>query len=125
LEKSALIPVCRAISTSDHNNNMWDLVSSVNTVRNALSHSLDANRRSKAIQNLRAIYEHQFKDMPNATNGIPNNIEKEIPADTALCLYAISSSLGYLHAHLAEVKRLKSIIIGIDTVMNKGALQRS
>ena len=43
------IALCRAIATSDQNNKMWDLVSSVNSVRNALSHSLDPTRRSKAI----------------------------------------------------------------------------
>ena len=116
------IALCRAISTSDQNNKMWDLVSSINSVRNALSHSLDPSRRLKAIQNLRAVYEQQFKGMPDAVNGIPKGIEKEIPADTALCLYAVSGSLGYLHAHLSEVRRLKPIIVGIDAVTNKGAL---
>lgn len=118
------IAVCRAISTSDQNNKMWDLVSSVNAIRNALSHSLGPERRSKAMQNLRNAYELQFKDMPNSVNGIPKGIEKEIPPDTALCLYAISGILGYLHAHLQEVRRLKSIVIEIDSVMNKGALSK-
>ncbi|HNB26660.1 MAG TPA: hypothetical protein PLR41_06875 [Alphaproteobacteria bacterium] len=119
------IALCKGISVSDQSNKMWDLVSSVNSVRNALSHSLDPNRRSKAIQNLRGVYEQQFKDMPDSVNGIPNGIEKNIPADTALCLYAIAASLGYLHAHLAEVRRLKSIIVEIDAVMNGGALRKS
>lgn len=104
---------------------MWELVSSVNSVRNALSHSLDPDRRSKAIQNLRNVYEQQFKDMSESVNGIPKGIEKEIPADTALCLYAVSGALGYLHAHLQEVKRLKSIVVELDAAMNKGALFRS
>lgn len=33
-------------------------------------------------------------------------------------------SLGFLHAHLAEVKRLKSIIIETDDVLNNGALRK-
>ena len=56
--------------------------------------------------------------------GIPNNIEKDIPVDTALCLYAISGSLGYLHAHLEEVRRLKTFILELDAAMNKGALSK-
>lgn len=104
---------------------MWDLVGSLNSLRNALSHSLDANRRSKAIQSVRTIYEEQFKDMPDAVKGIPNSIEKEMPADTALCLYAIAGSLGYLHAHLEEVRRLKSLIVEFDAAMNKGAIRVS
>jgi hypothetical protein len=88
------IAVCRAISTSDQNNKMWDLVSSINALRNALSHSLHPERRSKAIRNLRNVYETQFKDTPNSVNGIPKGIEKEISPDTALCLYAISGPLA-------------------------------
>ena len=123
LQVNQKIALCRAISTSDQNNKMWELVSSVNSVRNALSHSLEPDRRSKAIQNLRGIYEREFKNMPNAATGIPIGIEKEIPPDTAVCLYAIAASLGYLHAHLAEVRRLKSFVIKLDKALNKGTLR--
>jgi len=116
------IALCRAISTSDQNNKMWELVSSVNSLRNALSHSLDADRRTKAMHGLRTIYEQQFKDMPNSVDGIPRKIEEEMPADTALCLFAISAVLGYLHAHLQEVRRLKSFVIDLDKAVNDGAL---
>lgn len=88
------IAICRAISTSDQQNQMWALVSSINALRNALSHSLDPDRRAKAVQNLRAVYEQQFKDMPDSVKGIPKDIDRHIPADTALCLYAISGALG-------------------------------
>jgi hypothetical protein len=118
------IAICRAISTSDQNNKMWGLIGSINSLRNALSHSLEPDRRTKAIQSVRTIYEDLFKDMPNSIKGIPKDIEKDAPADTVLCLYAISASLGYLHAHLQEVQRLKGIIIGIDEVMNDGVLRR-
>ncbi len=119
------IALCRAISTSDQNNKMWDLVSSINSVRNALSHSLDPARRAKAIQSLRNVYEQHFKEQPDSVKGIPKGIEKDIPADTALCLYAIAGTLGYLHAHLEEVRRLKSIIVELDSAMNKGAMSGS
>ena len=119
------IALCRAISTSDQNNKMWDLVTAINTVRNALSHSLDPDRRSRAIENLLSVYEQHFKDMPDAVNGIPKGIEKEIRADAALCLYAVAGALGYLHAHLQEIRRLKSMIVQLDAAMNKGALLRS
>ena len=119
------IAICRAISTSDQNNKMWDLVSSINVVRNALSHSLNLDRRTRAIQNLRAVYEQHFKDMADSENGIPKGIEKDMPADTALCLYAVAGALGYLHAHLEEVRRFKSIVVELDAAMNKGALFKS
>jgi hypothetical protein len=125
LQMHQKINLCRGISTSDQNNKMWDLISSVNNLRNALSHSLAPDRREKAIQKLRIVYEQGFKDMPFAVKGIPKNIEKDFPADSALCLYAIAGCLGYLHAHLEEVRRLKSIIVDLDALMNKSALLKS
>jgi hypothetical protein len=118
------ITLSRAISTSDQNNKMWELVSKVNTVRNALAHSLEPTRRSRAIQELRTIYVREFKDAPDTVEGIPKNIEQDIPPDTALCLYAVSAGIGYLHAHLSEVRRLKSWIVDLDMALNKGALQK-
>ena len=116
---------CRAISTSEQDSNMWNLIAKINAVRNALSHSLDAHRRSKAINELWTVYKAEFGDLPNSKDGIPKEIESDFRRDSALCLYAISGSLGWLHAHLAEVKRLKEVIIDIDTAMNKGALSKS
>lgn len=77
------------------------------------------------MDKLRASYQEQFSDLPDSTKGIPNGIEKEIPADTAICLYAISGAVGYLDSHLQEVKRLKSFVIALDATMNEAALQRS
>lgn len=125
LQMHQKISLARAISTSDQHNRMWDLVSGVNNLRNALSHSLDPTRRARAIQSLKSLYEEQFKDMADSTNGIPNNIEKDFPNETAVCLYAISGCLGYLHAHLEEVRRLKSLVVELDAAMNGGALSKS
>lgn len=119
------IELCKAMSMSDQKNKMWGLISSVNTLRNALSHSLGPDRRNKALQKLRILYEQGFSDMPDSVKGIPKNIEKDFPADSALCLYAIAGCLGYLHAHLEGVRRLKSVIVDLDALMNKGALLKS
>jgi len=51
---------CKSISLSDDNNNMWNLIKKINVVRNALSHSLDEERRLKAIQSLKSIYDQEF-----------------------------------------------------------------
>jgi hypothetical protein len=64
------------------------------------------------------------QDMPNATKGIPNDIEKDVSPDLAVCLYATSAGLGYLHAQLEEVRRFKSVVVELDKAMNKGALSK-
>jgi len=120
---SQKIALCRAISTSDQNNRMWEVISAINVVRNALSHSLDPERRARAIESLRKLYEEEFKHTPDAVNGIPKSVDG-MPADMAVCLFAIGGCLGYLQAHLAEVRRLKERILEMDAAMNGSAMSR-
>ncbi len=110
------LELCRALSLSDNKNKMWNLLKQINVVRNALSHSLDENRRSKAITSLRSIYDQEFNPKTRKIDGMPE--------DAALCMLAISGVLGFLHSFLKEVNRLEEVIKGIDTIMNKGELSR-
>ena len=111
------IEFCKAISVSESKNNMWNMLKHINVVRNALSHSLDAERRSKAIQSLRTIYDQEF---PSNSRNI-----KGISEDAALCMAAISGVLGYLHAFLEEVQRFEEIVKGLDVIMNTGKLSNN
>jgi len=105
---------CKSISLSDDNNNMWNLIKKINVVRNALSHSLDEERRLKAIQSLKSIYDQEFDP---ETRKI-----KDMSEEAALCMVAISGALGYLHSFLSEVQRFEEIVKQLDKSMNSGKL---
>ncbi len=109
------LSLCKGISTSDSDNNMWNVIKQLNNLRNALSHSLAVERRQKALNSLQSIYDQEFKELE--MNQF-DNVDPEVQ----LCLTAITGCLGYLHSFLEEVKRLKQIIIDLDKVMNNGAL---
>jgi len=109
--------ICKSISLSDNKNNMWNILKQINVVRNALSHSLNENRRSKAIQSLRSIYDQEFDPVTRDIVGMSE--------EAALCMVAISGILGYLHSFLEEVRRFEEIIKGIDKIMNKGDLSNN
>lgn len=108
------LELCKSISLSDNKNNMWNLIKKLNVVRNALSHSLDEGRRSKAIQSLQSIYDQEFDPKTREIEGMSD--------EAALCMVAMMGALGYLHSFLSEVKRFENLAKNLDKIMNKGEL---
>lgn len=108
------LELCRAISLSDNNNNMWNVIKKINVLRNALSHSLDQERRSKAVQSLQSIYDQEFPPESRKIEGISE--------EAALCMVAIGGVLGYLHSFLSEVHRFETLVKHLDQSMNSGSL---
>ncbi len=108
------LELCKSISLSDNKNNMWNLIKKINVLRNALSHSLDKERREKAIQSLKSIYDQEFDPETRNIDGMSE--------EAALCIAALSGALGYLHSFLSEVQRFEAIVKSLDKVMNKGEL---
>jgi hypothetical protein len=110
--------ICRAMSVSDHNNPMWNLLGSINSLRNHLSHSLDSAERAKRIESLNSTFSQQFPDH------LPENLDP-MPKEAAICMLAISGALGYLHAHYEEVRRFKGVVLDMDKIMNKRGLSEA
>jgi len=110
------LELCKSISLSDNKNNMWNLIKKINALRNALSHSLDKERREKALQSLKSIYDQEFDPKSRDID--------DMSEEAALCIAAIGASLGYLLSFLSEVQRFEAIIKDLDKIMNKGELSR-
>jgi hypothetical protein len=110
------LQLCRAMSVSDEKNDMWNLVASINSLRNHLSHSLDPAGRSKRIEALNATFSKEFPEhVPDDTGAMPR--------EAAICMFAISASLGFLHAHFEEQRRFRSVILDMDKLLNQGKLK--
>lgn len=108
------LEICRSLSVSEHNNNMWNVLKNINKVRNALAHSLDKERRRKAIISLTTIFKQEFPQEFKAIEGMSN--------ESLLCMRAISCVLGFLQAFLAEVKRFEEFVKEADAAINKGGI---
>lgn len=109
------LQLCRSMSVSDNENSMWTLISSVNSLRNHMSHSLDHEERTKRIEALHDMFAEEFPD------SVPVD-ESEMPRQAAICVYSISASLGYLHAHFEEIRRLKRHVEVVVQGIKHGAL---
>ena len=114
LQFNQKLELYKAISVSDNKNNMWNLIKKINVLRNALSHSLNPDRRRKAVKSLASIYDQEFDPKTRDIEGMSE--------EAALCLVAITGSLGYLHSFLSEAKRFENIVKNMNNLMNKGAL---
>lgn len=97
------VKLCRAISASEKDNSIWDLIEALNSLRNHLSHSLDPAKKSNKLQTIREIYSREFPDdSPETVEGMNS--------DSALCMLAISGCLGSLSSFLKEIKSFERVV---------------
>lgn len=113
LQFNQKLKLCKAISC-DNKNNMWNLIEKINVLRNKLSHSLEPSGRKKAIESLASIYDQEFGPQTRVIDGMSE--------EAALCMAAITGSLGYLNSFLSEAQRFENLVISMDNILNKGTL---
>jgi hypothetical protein len=103
------LALCRAISTDQNENSMWDLIAKLNKLRNALSHSLEGASRAKAMEGVRTAYLTQ----------VGRNLHEYESNDESLLLAGvIAMCLGFLDAHEQEIERFKDYVKFLDKVVN-------
>lgn len=105
------IDVARSVSLDDHNNEMWELVKAINSLRNELSHSLKSEKRQ---QKTRRVIDLYLKLVDNAEMAARHKDETE----EVVLMWATSFFLGYLTAFEAEVDRFKSLVNALDHAAN-------
>ena len=92
------IDLARSVSLDEHNNEMWELVKAINSLRNELSHSLKSAKRQQKAQRVIELY---LKLLDNAEMSNRHKNESE----EVVLMWATSFFLGFLSAFEAEVDR--------------------
>ena len=105
------VHVARALSLDEHENSMWQLILSINSLRNELAHSLDPDARRPKILRLRELY---FKEIEDESY----REEQQDYPDEAVVMFASVLAIGFLGRFEQEAKRFRSIVDGLDRVMN-------
>lgn len=112
------IDLARSVSLDDHNNEMWELVRAINSLRNELSHSLKSEKRQQKANRVIELY-LKLLDNPETAKHHADQSEEDV------LMWAVSFFLGFLSAFEAEVERFKKFISALDQVANPYRHQKS
>lgn len=117
LSFSQKVQVVRAYGLRKDNNSMWDLILTVNSVRNEIAHNLAGERRDARLLQLRSLF------MTEASGEMRAMLEKDwkglkdVP-DPVIVVWACSLCTGFLGEFEADVSSLRNIIDALDEGMN-------
>jgi len=104
------VAIARSMSLDEHNNEMWQLVLAVNSLRNELAHALDSPKRVNKTKALIDLHKKLGGAMTIADGS-------EVP-EHVLLSFAVSYSLGFLSGFIEEVRRLRSMLDEMDKFVN-------
>jgi hypothetical protein len=102
------LAICRSLSLDQNRNSIWNLVGRLNTLRNALAHSLDSGRRRKAMTSVRELYYAKCEGKLE-TGDLSD--EQVLTGVSALCL-------GFLDAFEREIERFREFVNVLDKEVN-------
>jgi hypothetical protein len=99
----------RSVSLARGDHRMWDLMISLNALRNDLAHSLSTEARAPRLARVRELYLEEFRDAE----------AHRTLNDKDLLTAAVAGCLGFLGAFLEEAKFLRSATADMDDVMRE------
>jgi hypothetical protein len=105
------VAVARSMSLDEHSNSMWQLIASLNSLRNELSHSLKSEKRATKTKDVLDLYAKQGGVVPKLNDG------KDAP-EAAMMSMIVAMSLGFLSTFIEEVRRFRGIVNDMDKVVN-------
>jgi hypothetical protein len=103
------LSVCRSMSLDNNDKTVWDLISKLNGLRNAFSHSLQGERRTKATDALRSAYMRELGE---------DKLDEFESTDVGLLLGVIALCMGFLSGFENEVERFREKVNALDKLMN-------
>jgi hypothetical protein len=104
------VAVARTMSLDEHENEMWQLIVAINSLRNDLAHSLQSPKRATKTKALIDLHKKL-----GGTVKMPDG--KEVPEHVVLS-FTISFSLGFLSGFVEEVRRFRSTVDELDKIAN-------
>ncbi len=104
------VALARSMSLDEHNNEMWQLVLAVNSLRNELAHALTSPKRVTKTKALIDLHK-KLRGSTTVADG------SEVP-EHVLLSFAVTYALGFLSGFIEEVRRFRSMLDGMDKFVN-------
>jgi len=111
------VHVVRAYGLRKDDNSMWNMILTVNTLRNELAHNLEGEKKDARLQKLRDLF------VAEATDEMRRSLEKdgksleEMP-NPVIAVLSCSLCTGFLSSYEEDVTSLRGILDAIDEGMN-------
>lgn len=104
---SQKVSLARALCLRKNNIGEWDLISSINSLRNELAHRLNSPERDKKLSRVRDIYFREAAGFKHI-----EEIKKE--SDQVILLNACAHCAGFLASFESDSRDFRKIIHSID-----------
>jgi len=104
------VAIARAMSLDEHENEMWQLILAVNSLRNELAHSLNSPKRQKKTKALIDL-QKKLRGQTTAPDG------SEVPEHVILS-FVVAFSLGFLSGFIEEVRRFRAWLDEMEKIIN-------
>lgn len=103
------IQLARAFSLDESDNNVWDLIEAINSLRNQLAHSLDEDRRRPKVERVKDLYFGMYEAVSDEETQLP---------DYLIVSFAVALCNGFLGSFHAEAERFRTMVDTLDFVVN-------
>lgn len=103
--------LCRALCLRKNQNGEWELISSLNSLRNELAHRLRSPEREKRLLRVKQIFFREIAEFDNI-----EAVKKQ--SDSNIVLAACAECAGYLATFEADSKEFRKLIYSIDEELN-------
>ena len=99
----------KSMSLDESHNPMWEICTSLNTLRNDFAHSLNSESRSSKFNNIIKSFK---KNVPEPS------VDIDSLKDPDKIMYITGTFLGFLNSFHQEIQRFKRIVNSIDVAIN-------
>lgn len=111
------VHVVRAYGLRKNDNSMWDMILTLNTVRNELAHNLEGDRKDARLKKLRDLFVAEATDEMRRTLEKAGKSLEEMP-DPVIAVWSCSLCIGFLSSFEEDVTSLRGILDKLDEGMN-------
>lgn len=103
------VQAARAFSLDEAENDVWDLILKINSLRNQLAHSLEPEKRKAKVSAVKDAYFGMYDEEREEERKHPDHL---------IVTYAIALCNGFLVGVLGEGKRFRDFVEVMDRMVN-------
>lgn len=111
------VQMARAYGLRKDKNTIWNLIMSINEVRNEVAHNLAGDKRDKKLKQLRRLFLSEATEKMRASLEKDDKKLEDLP-DEVVVAYSCVLCTGFLGTFEADIATLRRIVDALDRDLN-------